>query len=287
MNEYHHLYIGTRKRMMRTVWIALIPTISVALVACRTGPQERSEIVDAYVIEAVGDSKSTQEDVTVEDLGEVREVLQPVTLQACDDENPRRLKFAIERSRVTNRVTGQSQIVEQEVAVMESVDPLAGIYVRRLRINNDTEHTLRLNQIATLLIDPTGQDNEALSREFLYQNIRARRPCDSTNILLDSLSSLKLMTTDTDMKVLPGRRTEVYVAFQGVDQSILGDWMLSLYDFPVATDQAGAVSRRVQFQFPLLSRGYRTIVKYRKEGFLSSWEEVGRTTEELDPGTSQ
>lgn len=260
---------------------------SIAFVACETGPQERSRVVDTYVIESAGETTVTQEDVTVEDLGEVEEVLQPITIQACDDQNPRRLKFVVERTRVTNRVTGQSQVVEKEVAVTEAVNPLAGIYVRRLRISNDTEHTLRLNQIATLLIDPTGQDNEALSRELLYQNIRARRPCASTDILLDSLGSFKMMTTDTDMKVLPGRRTDVYVAFQGVDPSILGDWTLALYDFPVATDQAGAVTRRVQFQFGLLSKGFRTILKYRKEGFMSQWEEVDRTTVELEPGASQ
>ena len=260
----------------------LLPLLALALLAsgCETGPQFRSLVRDTYLIEAVGDTrKQTKDAVTVQELGEAQEVVQPVRVQACRGEH-----LLFNERKISDSEGERIELVP----VYETVDPLQGVYVRRLRITNDTGHTLRLNRVAAVLVDAAGYERDAMDKAALFQNIRAQRPCRSTRGLTETLRRLKLLSSggadgEGGMRIRPGRQTTVLVAFSGVDRSIIGDWALELIDVPVATNEAGEVARLTSFEFPLEARGYRTVIRQRKEGLLAPWEEIGRTTEEIVP----
>ena len=259
---------------------------------CASTPKVRSVVQDTYVIEAVeGTQNQTKENITVVDLGEAQKVVQPVRVQACAGDK--------HRIKVTRKYTGTVSLTETlgekhvleardkiktykdkdekgnnviitEAPIYEDINPLLNHYVRRFKITNDTEHTLRLDRVDVVLIDGAGNDLEGLDKETLEQNIRAERPCSSSDVLIRTMGSLKLLGADT--RVRPGRESTFLAVFHEVDKSILGDWTLELIDVPVATNEAGQVTRVTSFQFPLTAKLYRTTIQQRKEGFMSPME---------------
>ena len=130
-------------------------------------------------------------------------------------------------------------------------------------------------------VDAAGNDNELMTRSALRHDLLARRPCRSTEALIDSLRSVKLL--GANIRIRPDRATILLAAFTGVDESILGDWTLDLHEVPVETDPAGEVLHAASFEFPLLGRGYRTTTRLRRERWFDSWKETHRTTEEVGP----
>ena len=200
--------------------------------------------------------------------------MHPVKVQACDGH---RLKY-----RRVERKTKNGKKRFQKQPVYETVDPLRGIYIRRLRIRNDTGHVLRLNRMDAVLVDAAGNDNELVTKSALRHRLRAGRPCRSTRELVASVRGLKLLGADLRMR--PGRVAELYAAFSQIDERIIGDWTLELHEISVAFDLAGRVLRVATFEFPLVSRGFRTTRVLRKEKLLEPWKEIHRTTEEILPG---
>ena len=252
-----------------------MPLLLVVMVVggCETGPQYRSVVHDTYSVEAVGGTqKQTRENITVEDLGEAQKAIQPVRVQACDGPH-----LLVDERRIED---SEGNVRIRRVPYYESVDPLRGIYVRRLKITNDTEYTLRLNRVDAVLVDGAGNDREGMDRETLEHAIRAERPCPSTHGLIQTLRSLKLL--GADIRIRPGRTTTLLAAFSGVDKRITGDWTLELNDFPVPTNDA-AEMRVTSFEFPLVGRGYRTTIQQRKESLFAPWEEISRSIEEIAP----
>ncbi len=111
-------------------------------------------------------------------------------------------------------------------------------------------------------------------------NIGSVQTFPGTRALVGSLRSLKIL--GSDIRIRPGRATELLAAFSSVDKSILGDCSLELNDFPVSIDKAGKVAQVTSFKSPLLWKGYRTTIKYRKDSLFSPWVELDRTTKEID-----
>ena len=265
------LYTGTLRGALKR----LIPMLIIVMFVggCETTPQLRSIVRDTYLVEAVGDTqKQTKESVTVEDFGEAQQVVQPVRIQACNGPH----LLVDEREYIDSE--GNRRV--RRVPVYETVDPLSGVYVRRLKITNDTEHTLRFARTDPVLVDAAGNERDGLVKRELAQNIRAGRPCASTDVLIQAIGSLKLLGSG-DTRIRPGREDTFLVAFSGVDKSITGDWTLELIDFPVATNEAAEVIRVTSFRFPLEAKGYRTTIQQRKESLFAPWEEIGRNTEEI------
>ena len=276
--------------------------IAMFVCGCASTPKVRSIVQDTYVIEAVeGAQNQIKENITVVDLGEAQKVIQPVKVLACVGDK--------HRVKVTRKYTGTisltdvlgerhvleardkpktykdkdekgNDVIITETPIYEEVSPLLNHYVRRFKITNDTEHTLRLDRVDVVLIDGAGNDLEGLDKETLEQNIRAERPCSSTDVLIRTINSLKLLGADT--RVRPSREATFLAVFHDVDKSILGDWTLELIDFPVATNEAGQVTRVTSFQFPLTAKLYRTTIQQRKEGLMSPWKETGRDTKEIE-----
>ena len=250
--------------------------VSIAAAGCATGPEVKTVVQESFSIETVGDtSRQTIGAITIEDLGEARNVVHPMQVQACDGP---RLKF----DRV-KRTTKEGKKYFKRYPVHETVDPFHGIYLRKLRLRNDTGHVLRLNRIDAVLLDAAGNDNELMTKAGLRHHLRATRPCQSTEGLVQSLRVVKLL--GADIRIRPGRGAELFAAFSGVDARIVGDWTLELNGVPVATDPAGRTLRSASFTFPLLSRGYRTTILLRREKLFEPWKEIYRTTEEIRPGS--
>ena len=274
----NRIFAGYRRSSAHTpslaLRLALVLTVAALGGGCASDgePRFRTVVADTFAIEAVGGaSKQTKQRITVEDMGEAQQVVRPMQVQACDGPH----------LRYDEKKTKSGRI--RQVPVYETVDPLQGIYVRRLKISNDTNNVMRLDRIDVVLVDAAGNDNEGMSKDVLQQNIKAARPCSSTQALVNSLRSLKILGSDA--RIRPGRRVEMLAAFASVDKSIVGDWTLEMNDFPVATNQAGEVTQVTSFKYPFVSKGYRTSIKYRKDSFFSPWVEVDRETEEIDPGS--
>ena len=208
--------------------------VSIAAGGCATGPQEKTVVEETFFIETVGDTpRQTIGAVTIEALGEAQNIVQPMEVQACDGP---RLKF-----RRVERKTEEGKKYFKRHPVHETVDPFHGIYLRKLRLRNDTSHVLRLNRIDAVLLDAAGNDNELMTKAGLRHHLRASRPCQSTEALVQSLRVVKLL--GADIRIRPGRATELLAAFSGVDPRIIGDWTLELNGVPVATDPAGRTLR--------------------------------------------
>lgn len=262
----------SRSSSIRVMIIAL-PLLAAS--GCATGPQVKTVVEDSYSIESVGGtSRRSIGNVTIEDRGEAHRVAQPVQVQACDGH---RLKYRREE-----RKTKEGERRVEERPVFETVDPLRSVYIRRLMIRNDTGHILRLNRMDAVLVDAAGNDNEFVTKSALRRRLRAERPCRSTRGLVASLRGLKLLGADIRMR--PGRVAELYAAFSGVDERIVGDWTMELHEVPVAFDAAGRIVQLATFEFPLVSKGFRTTRVLRKEKLFDPWKELHRTTEEILPG---
>ena len=255
--------------------VTLFLVVTLVSEGCATGPQVKTIVRDTFSIEAIeGTSRQTVGNVTVEDLGEAQGILTPVEVQACDG------PFLVTRK--LKRITKEGEEYTEEHPVLEIVDPFQGVYVRRLKIRNDTEHTMRLNRIDAVLLDAAGNDNELMTKSMLGQDLLARRPCPSTRGLIENLRSVKLL--GADIRIRPGREAVLFAAFSGVDRRIVGDWTLELNEMSVSTNSAGEVSRVASFEFPLLVKGYRTVITLEKNGLFEPWVEVHRRTDEVQLG---
>lgn len=250
--------------------VTLLAACAALLTACAAGePQTRVRTIDNFALVTVEDQKAQEVDaVAIQDMGEVKDLIRPLQVQACDGT----------LRRYNERRTRDGKLISRE-PVMITLDPLRGVYVRRLRVTNDTTNVLNLNRADAVLVDAAGNDNELADTEIITQNIVARFPCGSGDAAARTLRPLKML--GSDVRIRPGREVTFYAMFLNVDPSIVGDWTLELNDFPVQTDAKGDVSKVAQFKFDLVAKGFRTRITETKMGLLSPWVETNRTTEEL------
>ena len=266
--------LWSRIRPSRVHVIAILG-LGTFLTGCATNePVTRVLTTETFEIVPADDLRKRQEksNVIIEDQGEVKNLVQPVSVQAC---NGPHLMF--DEQQYTD-YRGQKRI--RRVRVMVDVDPLEGIYVRGLRVTNNTPNVLRLSRADAVLVDAARNDNEMADVQILAQNIRARLPFPSGDVLVRTLRSLKIL--GADVRIRPGRETTFYAMFPTADKSIVGDWVLELNDFPVETNTVGDVSKVEAFKFPLVAKGYRTEITQRRENWFAPWVETARTTAEIE-----
>ena len=267
-------------------------TLSVALLACvlplagcATGPVTQLVVEETYTLESVGDASRQREgSVTVIDQREPSFVASPVRVQACDGS---RLLFRTVKETTYTKTKSdgdrKKRAPVRRLPVFEDVNPFRDLYIRQLEIRNDTGHVLSLNRIEAVLLDAAGNDNEGITKAELGHYLRHARPCRSTEEIIERLRSVKFL--GSNIRLRPGRSAQVFVAFPGIDQRILGDWTLELHGVPVETNAAGEVSHVSSFAFPLVARGYRTTREMYKETTFSPWREIKRTVREIQPDT--
>lgn len=242
------------------------------LSACATTSEPKFKTKEAHTFEltSLNNSKQTKGNVTIEDVGEAKKVLAPIKIHAC---NGTELKYE------TKNYTQNGVPMQKQVKVMQTVNPLEGMYIRRLKITNSGQHTLRMNQIDSVLVDGAGTDHETMSKERLKQKIRARIPCSSNYAVLNAIDTLKIIGSNA--RIRSGRTTELHAIFSGVNKAISGDWALELNDVPVKTNEANQPLKVTSFKFPLMVKHLKTIINYRKDSFFSPWREINRDTQQI------
>ena len=219
--------------------------------------------------------RQEKEQVVVEDKGEALDVVAPLQVQDC---NGVRLRHT-PRELTGYDDSGWPQYKGGD-PVYVAVDPLDGLYIRRVKISSNQEHVLRFGRLDAVLADGAGIDHNAISADILEQSIRARFPCASGNSIVASIRGLKVL--GNDVRIRPGRSSELLAIFEGVDRTIEGDWTMELLDFPVATNEAGEVVRVTSFQFPLRVKKTVVTIRETKSGFWSPWVEESREIKELE-----
>jgi hypothetical protein len=250
--------------------------LSLLLISCGTYPQFRTKVSYRYSQAPLTheSAEQTKEAITIEDIGASEKIIQPIKVQKC---NGSRLAFkTVTKYRYSD--TGKKIPYEAREPVFETVDPLANIYLRRIRIRNTTEHVLQLTKIDVVFVDPSGNEYEMVPKEFLGNFILSNRPCTSSESIISALQPLQLIL-GRRTRIRPQRDQEFLLAFPNLTTNIPGEWRLELHNFPTQTDRAGNISRKTSFEFPIEVTKYKITVKQRKDGFIDRWKEIGRKEE--------
>lgn len=153
-----------------------------------------------------------------------------------------------------------------------------------LRIRNQTGHVVRLNGVVIKLIGPDGTSYDALdhasARAELEESIAAAR---ARGIDLSAASASELVSAQKQLKflsenaqLLPEVSETFIVAFAtpvGRTEKEVNDWLarqssfrLKVFDIPTRTDAAGAVTKRVSFEFPVVVKTFRETYEDGPEG---------------------
>ena len=176
------------KKMRKSVFaitggIALIGLLGLS--ACGSYPIYKTSTQYLYPQKQIDSlpNKITKQSITIEDKGTAADIISPVTVQACNGN-------LLLTKTVTKRNSAGYKY-DTQVPVFESVDPLSNVYVRRIKINNTTEHLLHLSQIDITLVDPAGNEHEMASKELLREYILGKRPCASTRAVVAALMPIK------------------------------------------------------------------------------------------------
>ncbi len=145
-----------------------------------------------------------------------------------------------------------------------SLAPAAAI-IEKISISNNTGHILRLDGAVMAMFDPADNENQSLDKDQIASLLALENPCAISSDLTTGLKLVKLI--DRNTRILPSRTTEGYLMFTPASQSMPGMWRLSLYEFPVAYDAAGRVTKTVQFDFNTQAK--RCIETYRRDSPIS------------------
>jgi hypothetical protein len=236
----------------RPDWFSLVALI--ALVGC-AGPRE----VIRNEIKLSGDSSLTLDGLTVS----VR--LLDVDAIKADPRLSRKLTYTPVGS------SGALALLAGTQGFMTLVNPPAF----ELKVRNQTGHVVRLQGTVIKLIDGSGSLYEALDRGTaeadLDSGLAAARskgyevsPSDSQE-LRSALSKVKFLTENGQL--LPDISETFIVAFSlpfGQTEKEMNEWFakqasfrLKVFDLPTRTNEAGAVTKRVSFEFPVTVKTFR------------------------------
>jgi uncharacterized protein YxeA len=260
---------------MKKIIILLIAGI---LAGCATTeyPIYKSEVYDNFtpVTKSKEESRQTKSSVTITDLGRVTEqIIPPAYVQACEGE-----KVLYKQVKKTDFLGNVTYVNEE---IMESIDPFEGMHIRRISLNNNTGHTIKLVDVDAVLVDPNGNDHAMSSRERLERHINSKRPCSSTRAVISAFGDVAFLANP--IRVRPGRDVEVFVPFPNKDNlAIPGEWLFEINDFPTRTADSGAVTKRDSFRFPIEMKQTATTVKLQKDSFFSPWKEIDRQTIDVE-----
>ena len=271
--SHAHQRFVSRNRSLAILTLC-VTVVLTALTGCEMKPQTRTQTFNTYELVPLASSKLIQKKsgLIIEEKGEAKDALQPVKIQACDGPY---LAYDIKRYK-----DKYGRIHEKKNPVYVTVSPIQGTHVRRIKLTNNTKHVLRFDRMVAVLVDGAGNEREFQTKELLEQGIRAKFQCQSGQILVNSLQSMKTITASS--RILPGRTWEGMLAFSNVDLSVRGDWFLQLIDVPVKADQAGNVTKRTTFEFQMTVEHFRTVVVERKENLFKPWTEVSRETNRIN-----
>lgn len=144
----------------------------------------------------------------------------------------------------------------------------------RVTITNNNESIVRFNLAAVRLTDPAGNQYEPQSKDDVIGLGEAAVRC-APSALTGKIRMLKLY--DRNLEIMPRSTWKGYVVFAVPTDAMLqaGTWKYSFYELPVAMNEAGAVTRKTNFEFRLVSRKF--VDTYRRESLLAKEVLTGST----------
>lgn len=146
-----------------------------------------------------------------------------------------------------------------------------------MSLTNNTDHVLRLNQVAIRLFDPSGNQIEPLSKEGVSVRLINERDCPSSQQAVSRLQALKIF--DRNIEIVPGTTATFWVPFSPPSVELSGVWKYSIFDVPVQVDQTGNPIRTTRFEIRTVAT--KVVDTYRREHPWASPVLIG--SKEEDP----
>jgi hypothetical protein len=262
-----------RKQGITKILLKLgLTSIGLSLILTGCGkPQFQSKVYTSHQI--IKDKqydlkmKQTKQGVTIEDKGYAGNLSTNIRLQECSNG-----QLQTERVKKCDK---NGQCWYENVPSFVNANPFNGVYVRKIKFHNNTNHILYLNRTDVVLVDAAGTEHEAKTKESLEEYIESLWACSNVKQLTNSVARLKVLGDRA--KVRPGRNSEFLLPFVDTSINIAGEWQLEIIDVPTKTDEAGKVLKKVSFEIPFLVKETKTQIDYKKDGTYSPWKEINRT----------
>ncbi len=99
--------------------------------------------------------KQTKYGVTIEDKGEAKNLSTPIRLQSCSNG-----QLQTKRVKKCSGYGDRQRCFYEEIPLFVNANALNGIYFRKIKIHNNTDHILYLNRTDVVLIDGAGGEHE-------------------------------------------------------------------------------------------------------------------------------
>jgi len=145
--------------------------------------------------------------------------------------------------------------------------------VEKISITNNTGHVIRMGNTVFRGFDPAGNQYETISKEELKAIVFSQltpdqKPEQSYPIINSSLRSIKMIDRNTEL--LPNYTTTGFIIYIPDNVNMVGTWKLSIYEFPVRTDESGRATKTIDFTFRTISKKY--VDKYESGELVKSIE---------------
>ena len=139
----------------------------------------------------------------------------------------------------------------------------AGQMWQLLALTNQTEHVIRLNQVAIRAFDPGGNQIEPLTMNDLYARLLRDRPCHSSSQAINQFRAIKIF--DRNMEIVPGTTSTFWIVFVPPSTDMPGVWKFAIYEVPVTVNEAGHPTRTTRFEMRVVATQF--VDTYRQEPF--------------------
>jgi len=160
---------------------------------------------------------------------------------------------------------GQSGPVMQRIGLIPYSD-----WVQKVAITNNTDHVIRLNRAVIRLFDPSGSQYALLGYDELQADLMAVRPCPTTASAAPQVRLVPLV--NRNVEIVPKTTYAGYLIFKPATTGMAGVWKMSLYEIPIATDQAGRVTKTTHFDIRSIQKHY--VATYERPAVMLNGEGV-------------
>ena len=216
-----------------------VALLGVCLFLGACGPATFTRTRSAYEPVTPADARQEKEGIVVELKFAQRADLPPsfvATVQACSNVG-------------ALMVDGVGRPVTQQVRLARP-----GQYWEQVAITNNTAHVVRMTEVVIRLFDPSGGQFEPINWGDMQTELMGARPCPSTAVALNQFRVNKVF--DRNMEIVPRSTSTFWVPFRPASMEMAGVWRFSVYDVPVAVDQAGRATRKAQFDMRVAAKKF-------------------------------
>lgn len=246
MNTVYHNTLVTGKAMV----FCLLLAMSLSATAC--GPVISKQVRYEWQNFDQAEQKQTSEGITFENKP-VKEFPPAffVTVQDCD------------------RKTGAAHVDEytKKPVMTKVLLPSPGQFWFQVAVTNNTDHVVRLNGVVIRFFDPAGNQFEPMSKDDVGAEYSSGRGACLVQAAQGASQIKSIKLVDRNAELLPNTTITGWIAFKPDKLQIPGVWKLSVYEVPVATDDAGKVTKTTKFEIRQVVKKF--VDTYRSENALS------------------